>query len=287
MTSLSMFHNIVHLELSLVNGITHLNDLSGDCLVTLRIHVATRLEDITNLSNFPNLKEVSFFSCESLIDVSAVKEVRSVSISWCPLVTDLSMISGRQTEFEYYSDGILKSIAHMDDIDSLKIHADLSECELISFSEDHVLRQLFLTHPSSSSSAFSVPLSPLSGLNAVAFSRIDLSLWNEHNPDSLRTIETALIYSCSINNLNCFRFVRILCLKDLSLETLDFSAFLSLEDLSIDKFHRFIGFTTSLPKSLEKLSVSSCRCFSILFGLTDVPCVKFRRLRFSNKFGRS
>jgi hypothetical protein len=279
LTSLSMFQNINDLELSWISGITHLNDLFGDCLVRLTISEAEKLVDISNLYNFPNLKAVSFFSCGSLTDISPVKDIFSLVISYCPLVTDISMISGKQTCFHFLNnESSLKSIAHLKDVDTLEIAADLSQCDLITS---------FSPSPSPSSSIKKLcllnmveqtkPLSVLKGLREIHLRGIDLSLWNECDPISLKSLESVVLMKCNINNFSCFQYVRILSLINFDHENLDFSDFHFLKRLSITSFHRFVGFSTSLPKSLINLSVDSCRSFTSVFGLTNVPCVSFRR----------
>jgi hypothetical protein len=274
LTSLEFIRNISRLELTGLGKITHLNDLTGTNMIILKIENAPELADITNLSNFPKLTKVTLISCESISDISVLKDIPSFAMQGCPLVNNLSILSGNQKRIDYsnYHNSI-SSITKFKKVPKLKISANFSICDFQDAFTNKTIYNLTLKHypmiATARTTPYSTPVPQLTNLIFLRLHKMDLSLWT-----SLINVKQVELHNCIINSLLCFKNVQILRLSGFGWNTIDLSSFLCLKKLYLKSLSNFIGFSKELSKTLEFISFLKCEKLMTLNHLANVACVE-------------
>jgi Leucine-rich repeat (LRR) protein len=107
-----------------VRLLKNLNDLTSDLLVSLKIEDAPLLDDISNLSNCPNLNKITLNYCKLFSDISVLKNVKSVDIQSCLSVRNLLPLSGKRQSIGYPNSIVLDSVSGLNQVSSLRLMVD-------------------------------------------------------------------------------------------------------------------------------------------------------------------
>jgi hypothetical protein len=264
-----------------LEGLAGLSETEGTSYVlssirNLELYSCSNLIAISEIERLPNLKKVSILLCNSLRDVSCLRNVEDVTVSNCKFIINPFCLTGpnqkslsvdvgnRFLDLDViYSVSLLAKYCHLT---SFSFQSDYCKWDFSGFCNDskdcHIrcLKICSCSHIYSDTYALVPQLLYLKSLDLAGF---DLSHWNQPS----QVLSSVRLSYCMLPlDLMCFKYIRELALlSDCQLTTLDLSGvFCRLRILSIRCFYCL---KTLILDSITYVKISCC---SSLFSISNI-----------------